>query len=262
VHHSEGDLAAQLGETFNKMTQELRTQGATILVNASRPDRQPPRIYRGGIVVGKRRHHPASDASGSVGILNPLPPKSSLVTPNPETAGSSVVRTCYLKLDDMMKNRRGDGTPAAWCRARLRSTATAMNAISRFFASSAEQTQPSSRTQLYHHARRTLPNWFPHRRTLGVGPTSLAAFAHESRKPAGRQSSFRPSAFRPQIRPKVITEDKGHFRGNAPTPSCATGFDDIQGAMVDEFLPGLRGLPKPVIEGEDVADHRGVRPYF
>jgi two-component system nitrogen regulation sensor histidine kinase NtrY len=51
VHKSEGDLA-QLGQTFNKMTQELRTQRDELV-----SDRQPPPFHRGGTVVGQRRHH-------------------------------------------------------------------------------------------------------------------------------------------------------------------------------------------------------------
>ena len=58
VRRSEGDLA-QLGETFNKMTQELRTQRDE-LVQRQRPDRQPPPLHRGGAVLGAA---PASSAS-------------------------------------------------------------------------------------------------------------------------------------------------------------------------------------------------------
>ncbi len=55
VRKSEGDLA-QLAETFNKRTQELRTQRDE-LVNASDLIDTPPPLHRGGAVVGQRRHH-------------------------------------------------------------------------------------------------------------------------------------------------------------------------------------------------------------
>ncbi len=55
VHKSEGDLA-QLGETFNKMTHELRTQRDE-LVSASDLIDSRRRIHRGGVVLRQRRHH-------------------------------------------------------------------------------------------------------------------------------------------------------------------------------------------------------------
>src|SRR5437763_11228896 len=67
VLKSEGDLA-QLGETFNKMTQELRTQrdelvSASEVIDSPRRFIEPvPSLSRAGII--------GVDASGSIGILN------------------------------------------------------------------------------------------------------------------------------------------------------------------------------------------------
>ena len=55
VHKSEGDLA-QLGETFNKMTQELRTQRDE-LVSASDLIDSRRRFIEAVLLVGERRHH-------------------------------------------------------------------------------------------------------------------------------------------------------------------------------------------------------------
>ena len=55
VRRAEGDLG-HLGETFNKMTPELRTQRDDLIARA-RPDRQPPPLHRGGAVGRQRRRH-------------------------------------------------------------------------------------------------------------------------------------------------------------------------------------------------------------
>ena len=55
IRRSEGDLA-HLGETFNKMTQELRTT-ARRSGPCPRRHRQPPRVHRGGAGGRQRRRH-------------------------------------------------------------------------------------------------------------------------------------------------------------------------------------------------------------
>src|ERR1700704_3203678 len=67
VHKSEGDLA-QLGETFNKMTQELRTQRDD-LVNASELIDSRRRFIE-AVLSSASAGIIGVDASGSVGILN------------------------------------------------------------------------------------------------------------------------------------------------------------------------------------------------
>ena len=67
MHKSEGDLA-QLGETFNKMTQELRTQRDE-LVNASDLIDSRRRFIE-AVLSSASAGIVGVDASGSVGILN------------------------------------------------------------------------------------------------------------------------------------------------------------------------------------------------
>src|SRR5216683_5658618 len=67
IHRSEGDLA-QLGETFNKMTQELRTQRDE-LVNASELIDSRRRFIE-AVLSSASAGIIGVDASGSVGILN------------------------------------------------------------------------------------------------------------------------------------------------------------------------------------------------
>ena len=55
VHKSEGDLA-QLGQTFNKMTQEI-AHPARRTCQRQRSHRLQASFHRGGAVVGERGHH-------------------------------------------------------------------------------------------------------------------------------------------------------------------------------------------------------------
>src|SRR5260370_35097796 len=94
VHKSEGDLA-QLGETFNKMTQELRTQrdelvSASDLIDSRRRFIEAVLSSASAGIIGV-------DASGRIGILNRSPEKlighakSEKLRP-PSTAGLAQLR--------------------------------------------------------------------------------------------------------------------------------------------------------------------------
>ena len=68
VRRAEGDLA-HLGESFNKMTQELRSQRDD-LIGAPRPDRPAPPLHRGGAGGRLGRRHRPRRAAGRITILN------------------------------------------------------------------------------------------------------------------------------------------------------------------------------------------------
>src|ERR1700724_1847251 len=67
VRASEGDLA-QLGETFNKMTQELRTQRDDIVRARDLIDRR--RRFIEAVLAGASAGVIGSDAGGKISILN------------------------------------------------------------------------------------------------------------------------------------------------------------------------------------------------
>src|SRR5260221_11587924 len=101
VHRSEGDLA-QLGETFNKMTQELRTQrdelvSASDLIDSRR--RFIEAVFSSGSagIIG-------GHGSGSVGILNRSAEKL-IGHAESETLGHPLSEV-IPELDDMMKSAR------------------------------------------------------------------------------------------------------------------------------------------------------------
>ena len=120
VLKSEGDLA-QLGETFNKMTSELRTQRDE-LVSAQRPHRQPAPLHRGGAVVGAAPASSASTAPARIGILNRSAEKLIGHSEVRDAADIRCPRSCpNSKRSDADAREKGRN---GWCRARSRSTAT------------------------------------------------------------------------------------------------------------------------------------------
>ena len=104
VHKSEGDLA-QLGETFNKMTQELRTQrdelvSASDLIDSRRRFIEAVLSSASAGIIGV-------DASGSVGILNRSAEK--LIGHAESETLDHPLSDVLPELDDMMKTAR-EGT--------------------------------------------------------------------------------------------------------------------------------------------------------
>ncbi|HSJ42832.1 MAG TPA: HAMP domain-containing protein, partial [Xanthobacteraceae bacterium] len=104
VHTSEGDLA-QLGETFNKMTQELRTQrdelvSASDLIDSRRRFIEAVLSAASAGIIGV-------DASGSVGILNRSAEK--LIGHAESETLDHPLSDVLPELDDMMKTAR-EGT--------------------------------------------------------------------------------------------------------------------------------------------------------
>ena len=104
VHKSEGDLA-QLGETFNKMTQELRTQrdelvSASELIDSRRRFIEAVLSSASAGIIGV-------DASGSIGILNRSAEK--LIGHAESEALDHPLSEVLPELDDMMKTAR-EGT--------------------------------------------------------------------------------------------------------------------------------------------------------
>lgn len=104
VHRSEGDLA-QLGETFNKMTHELRTQ-RNELVNASELIDSRRRFIE-AVLSSASAGIIGVDASGSVGILNRSAEK--LIGHAESETLDHPLSDVLPELDDMMKTAR-EGT--------------------------------------------------------------------------------------------------------------------------------------------------------
>jgi two-component system nitrogen regulation sensor histidine kinase NtrY len=237
VHKSEGDLA-QLGETFNKMTQELRTQRDE-LVSAS------------DLIDGRRRFIEAVlssasagiigvDASGSVGILNRSAEK--LIGHAESETLDHPLSDVLPELDDMMKTAREGTQRLVQGQITINRDGQERNLSVRV---SAEQTSQSRDSYII--TLDDITELVSAQRTSAWGDVARR-IAHEIKNPL---TPIQLSAERIRRKfGKVITEDKAIFE--QCTDTIVRQVDDIR-RMVDEFSRFAR-MPKPVMEGEDVAD--------
>jgi two-component system nitrogen regulation sensor histidine kinase NtrY len=237
VHKSEGDLA-QLGETFNKMTQELRTQRDE-LVNAS------------GLIDSRRRFIEAVlssasagiigvDASGNVGILNRSAEK--LIGHAESETLDHPLSDVLPELDDMMKTAREGTQRLVQGQVTILRDGHERNLSVRV---SAEQTNQSRDSYII--TLDDITELVSAQRTSAWGDVARR-IAHEIKNPL---TPIQLSAERIRRKfGKSITEDKAVF--DQCTDTIVRQVDDIR-RMVDEFSRFAR-MPKPVIEGEDVAD--------
>src|SRR5256886_1272174 len=237
VHGSEGDLA-QLGKTFNKMTQELRTQrdelvSASDLIDSRRRFIEAVLSSASAGIIGV-------DASGSVGILNRSAEKL-IGHAESETLGHPL-SDVLPELDDMMKTAREGTQRLVQGQITITRDGRERNLSVRV---SAEQTSHSRDSYII--TLDDITELVSAQRTSAWADVARR-IAHEIKNPL---TPIQLSAER--IRRKfgrVITEDKAVFE--QCTETIVRQVDDIR-RMVDEFSRFAR-MPKPVIEGEDVAD--------
>jgi len=237
VHGSEGDLA-QLGETFNKMTQELRTQRDE-LVNASELIDSRRRFIE-AVLSSASAGIIGVDASGSVGILNRSAEK--LIGHAESETLDHPLSDVLPELDDMMKKAREGAQKLVQGQITVLRDGHERNLSVRV---SAEQTSHSRDSYII--TLDDITELVSAQRTSAWADVARR-IAHEIKNPL---TPIQLSAER--IRRKfgrVITEDKAIFE--QCTDTIVRQVDDIR-RMVDEFSRFAR-MPKPVIEGEDVAD--------
>src|SRR6478752_6457245 len=239
VHTSEGDLA-QLGETFNKMTQELRTQrdelvSASDLIDSRRRFIEAVLSAASAGIIGV-------DASGSVGILNRSAEK--LIGHAESETLDHPLSDVLPELDDMMKTAREGTQRLVQGQITITRDGHERNLSVRISAEQTSQSRDSyiitldDITELV-SAQRT-STWADVARRI----------AHEIKNPL---TPIQLSAER--IRRKFgkdITETKDKQIFEQCTDTIVRQVDDIR-RMVDEFSRFAR-MPKPVMEGEDVAD--------
>src|SRR6267154_732515 len=237
VHRSEGDLA-QLGETFNKMTQELRTQrdelvSASDLIDSRRRFIEAVLSSASAGIIGV-------DASGSIGILNRSAEKL-ISHAESETLGHPLSEV-IPELDDMMKNARKGTQRLVQGQITITRDGRERNLSVRVSAEHTSQSQDS-----YIITLDDITDLVSAQRTSAWGDVARR-IAHEIKNPL---TPIQLSAERIRRKfGKVITDDKAIFE--QCTDTIVRQVDDIR-RMVDEFSRFAR-MPKPVIEGEDVAD--------
>jgi two-component system nitrogen regulation sensor histidine kinase NtrY len=237
VHKSEGDLA-QLGETFNKMTQELRSQrdelvSASDLIDSRRRFIEAVLSSASAGIIG-------IDASGSVGILNRSAEKL-IGHAESETLGHALSEV-LPELDEMMQKAREGTQRLVQGQVTITRDGKERNLSVRV---SAEQTSHSQDSYII--TLDDITELVSAQRTSAWADVARR-IAHEIKNPL---TPIQLSAERIRRKfGKVITEDKAVFE--QCTDTIVRQVDDIR-RMVDEFSRFAR-MPKPVIEGEDVAD--------
>jgi two-component system, NtrC family, nitrogen regulation sensor histidine kinase NtrY len=237
VLKSEGDLA-NLGETFNKMTQELRSQ-RNELVSASEVIDSRRRFIE-AVLSSASAGIVGVDGSGSIGILNRSAEKL-LGHSESETLGHPLSEV-IPELDDMMKTAREGAQRLVQGQIAIARDGRERNLSVRI---SAEQTSQSSDSYII--TLDDITELVSAQRTSAWADVARR-IAHEIKNPL---TPIQLSAERIRRKfGKVITEDKAVFE--QCTDTIVRQVDDIR-RMVDEFSRFAR-MPKPVIEGEDVAD--------
>src|SRR3954447_8907656 len=237
VHKSEGDLA-QLGETFNKMTQELRTQrdelvSASDLIDSRRRFIEAVLSSASAGIIGV-------DASGSIGILNRSAEK--LIGHAESETLDHPLSDVLPELDEMMKTAR-EGTQ----RLVQGQITITRNGQERILSVRVTAEQTSHSRDSYIITLDDITELVSAQRTSAWGDVARR-IAHEIKNPL---TPIQLSAERIRRKfGKTITEDKAIFE--QCTDTIVRQVDDIR-RMVDEFSRFAR-MPKPVMEGEDVAD--------
>ncbi|MHB0767776.1 sensor histidine kinase NtrY-like [Bradyrhizobium sp. 5.13L] len=238
VHQSEGDLA-QLGETFNKMTQELRSQRDE-LVNASDLIDSRRRFIE-AVLSSASAGIIGVDASGSVGILNRSAEKL-IGHSEAETLGHPL-SDVLPELDEMMKTAREGTQRLVQGQITITRDGAERNLSVRV---SAEKNQPHDS---YIITLDDITELVSAQRTSAWGDVARR-IAHEIKNPL---TPIQLSAERIRRKfGKAITEAKDKQIFDQCTDTIVRQVDDIR-RMVDEFSRFAR-MPKPVMEGEDVAD--------
>jgi two-component system nitrogen regulation sensor histidine kinase NtrY len=237
VLKSEGDLA-QLGETFNKMTQELRTQRDE-LVSASEVIDSRRRFIE-AVLSSASAGIIGVDASGSIGILNRSAEK--LIGHAESEALGHPLSEIIPELHDMMRTAREGTQRLVQGQITITREGHERNLSVRVSAEHTSQSQDS-----YIITLDDITDLVSAQRTSAWGDVARR-IAHEIKNPL---TPIQLSAERIRRKfGKVITEDKAIFE--QCTDTIVRQVDDIR-RMVDEFSRFAR-MPKPVMEGEDVAD--------
>src|SRR5579859_850709 len=239
VHKSEGDLA-QLGETFNKMTQELRTQRDE-LVDASETIDSRRRFIE-AVLSSASAGIIGVDASGSIGILNRSAEK--LIGHAESETLDHPLSDVLPELDEMMKTAREGTQRLVQGQVTILRDGIERNLSVRVSAEKTSQSRDS-----YIIVLDDITELVSAQRTSAWGDVARR-IAHEIKNPL---TPIQLSAERIRRKfGKTITEEKDKSIFDQCTDTIVRQVDDIR-RMVDEFSRFAR-MPKPVIEGEDVAD--------
>ncbi len=235
IHKSEGDLA-QLGETFNRMTQELRTQRDDIMRARDLIDSR--RRFTEAVLAGASAGVIGVDGDGCVSIMNRSAEKL-IGRTEPEALGRPLMEV-FPELADFMA--------AAKTGARTQDQVTiTRNGRERNLSVRITSEQSGESSHGYVVTLDDITELVAAQRTSAWADVARR-IAHEIKNPL---TPIQLSAER--LRRKygnMIGDDRAVFE--QCTDTIVRQVDDIR-RMVDEFSHFAR-MPKPVITAEDVAD--------
>ena len=237
VRRSEGDLS-QLGETFNKMTQELRTQRNDIMRARDLVDSR--RRFTEAVLAGASAGVIGVDANGRVSILNRSAEK---------LIGSSEAEALGHPLEEIVPELKNLVDPARSGGQRLVQGQTTIHRSGRDRTVSVRVTseQSADSDHGYVITLDDITELVMAQRTAAWGDIARR-IAHEIKNPL---TPIQLSAERLRRKyGKSITEDRAVFE--QCTDTIVRQVDDIR-RMVDEFSRFAR-MPKPVMMADDVTD--------
>jgi two-component system, NtrC family, nitrogen regulation sensor histidine kinase NtrY len=235
VHKSEGDLA-KLGETFNKMTQELRTQRDELVHASDLIDSR--RRFIEAVLSSASAGIIGVDASGSVGILNRSAEK--LIGQAESETLDRPLLDVLPELDEMMKTAREGTQRLVQGQITIQRDGSERNLSVRV---SAEQT--NQKRDSYIITLDDITDLVSAQRTSAWGDVARR-IAHEIKNPL---TPIQLSAER--LRRKFgsqISENRELFETLTQTIERQTG--QIK-SMVDEFASFAR-MPQPVMADQDL----------
>lgn len=237
VRRSEGDLA-QLGETFNKMTQELRTQRDDLLRAHDVIDSR--RRFTEAVLAGASAGVIGADHEGHIRILNRSAER---------LIGRMETEILDQKLTDVIPELSDLVTASKEGNQRLIQGQVTINrdGKERILSVRVTSEQSADADQGYVVTLDDITDLVSAQRTSAWADVARR-IAHEIKNPL---TPIQLSAERLRRKyGKTITEDRAIFE--QCTDTIVRQVDDIR-RMVDEFSRFSR-MPKPVIAAEDVAD--------
>ena len=237
VVRAEGDLA-HLGETFNKMTQELRTQRDDLVSASELIDTR--RQFTEAVLAAASAGIIGVDEKGDISILNRSAEKL-IGHPQSEALGHRL-SDIVPELSELMDGARQGYQRLIQGQVTLEREGRERNLSVRVTTQHADATGDSFIITLD-----DITDLVAAQRTSAWGDVARR-IAHEIKNPL---TPIQLSAERIRRKyGKQIVEDRAIF--DQCTDTIVRQVDDIR-RMVDEFSRFAR-MPKPVIEGEDVAD--------
>jgi len=235
VRQAEGDLA-QLGETFNRMTQELRTQRDDLMQAHDLIDSR--RRFTEAVLAGASAGVIGVDGQGAVSILNRSAEKLIGCTES-EALGRPLAEALPELADFMAAARSGSRTQDQITISR--------NGRERNLSVRVTSEQAGDSDRGYVVTLDDITELVAAQRTSAWADVARR-IAHEIKNPL---TPIQLSAERLRRKyGKMIEEDRGVFE--QCTDTIVRQVEDIR-RMVDEFSHFAR-MPKPVMAAEDVAD--------